>query len=79
VALEKTRDLPDDGLLSQVGAWLDPHSTAADSQEDGTLEVADWLPLVLAASFIIADVATTLTGHGDLLSAARLLLRGYLR
>ena len=79
MTLEKTRDLPEQGLLGQVGAWLDPHATAVDTQEDATMEVADWLPLMLAAAFIIADVATTLTGHGDLLSAARSLLRGALR
>jgi len=79
MTLEKTRDLPEDGLLGQVGAWLDPHAADADSQEAVTLEIADWLPLMLAAAFIIADVATTLTGHGDLLSAARSLLRGALR
>ena len=79
MTLERTRDLPEDGLLGQVGAWLDPHATAADTQEEETLEVADWLPLILAASFIIADVVTTLTGHGNLLSAARSLLRGFLR
>jgi hypothetical protein len=79
MALEKTRDLPEDGLLGQVEAWLDPHATAADSQEDVTVAVADWLPLILAAAFVIADAATTLTGHGDLLSAIRSLIHTHWR
>ena len=79
MAIEKTRDLPEDGLLSQVGSWLDPHAAAAGTHEETTMEVADWLPLVLAAAFIIADMVTTLTGHGDLLSAVWSLLRSHLR
>ena len=64
----------DGNLPSQVWAWLDPHAAASDEEQlvggiaDRISGIADWLPLILGAGFVIADAVTTLAGRGDLIS-----------
>ena len=74
MAVEESRRVIDDGLPSQVWGWLEPHAAVNDQERlvgeiaDRISAIADGLPLVLAAGFVIADAAATLTGRGDLVS-----------
>jgi hypothetical protein len=74
MAVEESEKVVDGGLPSQLWAWLNPHATVdgreqlASEMVDGAGEIADWLPLVLAAGFVVADAAATLAGRGDLIS-----------
>ena len=76
MAVEETDVFADERLSSQLRAWLDPHAAVSNDEQlvggiaDRIGGVSDWLPLILGAGFVIADAATTLTGHGDLVSVA---------
>jgi hypothetical protein len=74
MAFEESRRVVDDGLPSQVWAWLDPHTAINDQEQlvssvaDEAGAIADWLPMVFAAGFVLADAAATLMGRGDLVN-----------
>ena len=72
MAVEESYRAIDDSLPAQVRAWLDPHAPTDSEDISGIADringIADWLPLVLGAGFVIADAVATLTGHEDLIN-----------